>query len=135
MNHSFAFLVPTNKINLSGAESTALATKTVKHGAPPTEKTVPVTISAQQAAATAALRRQLANQRPGRKNCNLQWKTEKFYVLHFWYFMLWMLVLWKFTAPRGCNAELNSPEGDKYQFLNFLLLISGYMFLVIASFS
>lgn len=60
-------LVPTNKINLSGAESTALATKTVKHGAPPTERTVPITISAQQAAATAALRRQMANQRPGRK--------------------------------------------------------------------
>lgn len=56
--------IPTNKINLSGAESTALATKTVKHGAPPTERTVPVTVSAQQAAATAALRRQLANQRP-----------------------------------------------------------------------
>nr|XP_043868285.1 nuclear pore complex protein Nup214-like isoform X2 [Solea senegalensis] len=55
--------VPTNKINLSGAESTALATKTVKHGAPPTEKAVPVTVSAQQAAATAALRRQMANQK------------------------------------------------------------------------
>ncbi|XP_069566826.1 nuclear pore complex protein Nup214 isoform X1 [Brachyistius frenatus] len=55
--------VPTNKINLSGADSTALATKTVKHGAPPTEKTVPVTIPAQQAAATAALRRQMANQK------------------------------------------------------------------------
>lgn len=53
--------VPTNKINLSGAESTALATKTVKHGAPPIERTAPVTISAQQAAATAALRRQMAN--------------------------------------------------------------------------
>ncbi|XP_016894404.2 nuclear pore complex protein Nup214 isoform X2 [Cynoglossus semilaevis] len=55
--------VPTNKINLSGADSTALATKTVKHGAPPNERTVPVTISAQQAAATAALRRQMANQK------------------------------------------------------------------------
>ncbi|XP_028273229.1 nuclear pore complex protein Nup214 isoform X2 [Parambassis ranga] len=52
--------VPTNKINLSGADSTALATKTVKHGAPPTERTIPVTIPPQQAAATAALRRQMA---------------------------------------------------------------------------
>uniref|UniRef100_A0A672G8Z7 Nuclear pore complex protein Nup214 n=1 Tax=Salarias fasciatus TaxID=181472 RepID=A0A672G8Z7_SALFA len=60
--------VPTNKINLSGADSTALATKTVKHGAPPTERTVPVTIPAQQAAASAALRRQLANQKTGRRN-------------------------------------------------------------------
>ncbi len=57
--------VPTNKINLSGADSTALATKTVKHGAPPNERTVPVTIPAQQAAATAALRRQMANQKTG----------------------------------------------------------------------
>ncbi|MED6256615.1 hypothetical protein ATANTOWER_030714, partial [Ataeniobius toweri] len=55
--------VPSNKINLSGAESTALATKTVKHGAPPTERTVPVTMSAQQAAANAAMRRQMANQK------------------------------------------------------------------------
>ncbi|XP_061600524.1 nuclear pore complex protein Nup214-like isoform X1 [Cololabis saira] len=55
--------IPTNKINLSGAESTALATKTVKHGAPPPERTIPVTLPAQQAAATAALRRQMANQK------------------------------------------------------------------------
>ncbi|XP_056289332.1 nuclear pore complex protein Nup214 isoform X3 [Pseudoliparis swirei] len=55
--------VPTNRINLSGAESTALATKTVKHGAPPTERAIPVNIPAQQAAATAALRRQMANQK------------------------------------------------------------------------
>uniref|UniRef100_A0A3Q2Q8Q3 Nuclear pore complex protein Nup214 n=1 Tax=Fundulus heteroclitus TaxID=8078 RepID=A0A3Q2Q8Q3_FUNHE len=60
-------LVPTNKINLSGAESTALATKTVKHGAPPTERTVAV-MSAQQAAANAAMRRQMATQKPGRRN-------------------------------------------------------------------
>uniref|UniRef100_A0A674MFT8 Nuclear pore complex protein Nup214 n=1 Tax=Takifugu rubripes TaxID=31033 RepID=A0A674MFT8_TAKRU len=60
-------MVPTNKINLSGAESTALATKTVKHGAPPSERAIPVTISAQQAAATAALRRQMATQKTGRK--------------------------------------------------------------------
>uniref|UniRef100_A0A3Q3M6R7 Nuclear pore complex protein Nup214 n=1 Tax=Mastacembelus armatus TaxID=205130 RepID=A0A3Q3M6R7_9TELE len=47
----------------NGAESTALATKTVKHGAPPTERAIPVTVSPQQAAATAALRRQMANQK------------------------------------------------------------------------
>uniref|UniRef100_A0A673A4R6 Nuclear pore complex protein Nup214 n=1 Tax=Sphaeramia orbicularis TaxID=375764 RepID=A0A673A4R6_9TELE len=64
-------LIPTNKINLSGAESTALATKTVKHGAPPSERTVPVTISAQQAAATAALRRQMANQKTGTMKTSL----------------------------------------------------------------
>lgn len=64
----FYVLVPTNKINLSGADSTALATKTVKHGAPPTERTVPVTMSAQQAAANAAMRRQMANQKTGRWN-------------------------------------------------------------------
>lgn len=68
MSVSIDVLVPTNKINLSGADSTALATKTVKHGAPPNERTVPVTISAQQAAATAALRRQMANQKTGRAN-------------------------------------------------------------------
>lgn len=61
-------LVPSNKINLCGADSTALATKTVKHGAPPLERTA-VTVSAKQAAATAALRRQMANQKPGR--CNM----------------------------------------------------------------
>ncbi|KAG7276648.1 hypothetical protein CRUP_023214, partial [Coryphaenoides rupestris] len=33
--------VPTNKMMLVGADSTALATKTVKHGAPPTEKPNP----------------------------------------------------------------------------------------------
>uniref|UniRef100_A0A8C9S093 Nuclear pore complex protein Nup214 n=1 Tax=Scleropages formosus TaxID=113540 RepID=A0A8C9S093_SCLFO len=55
----------TFKINMGGADSTAFATKTVKHGAPPAEKTTPVTIPAQQAAATAALRRQMASQKPG----------------------------------------------------------------------
>uniref|UniRef100_A0AAQ4S143 Nuclear pore complex protein Nup214 n=1 Tax=Gasterosteus aculeatus aculeatus TaxID=481459 RepID=A0AAQ4S143_GASAC len=60
--------IPTNKISLCGADSTALATKTVKHGAPPSERSVPVTIPAQQAAATAALRRQLANQKTGSGN-------------------------------------------------------------------
>ncbi|XP_010876287.4 nuclear pore complex protein Nup214 isoform X2 [Esox lucius] len=52
----------TNKINLGGADSTALATKTVKHGAPPSEKAVP--LPAQQAAAKAAFLRQMANQKP-----------------------------------------------------------------------
>uniref|UniRef100_A0A8C9XKS1 Nuclear pore complex protein Nup214 n=1 Tax=Sander lucioperca TaxID=283035 RepID=A0A8C9XKS1_SANLU len=54
-----------------GAESTALATKTVKHGAPPTERSIPVTIPAQQAAANAAVRRQMANQKTGKKNMTL----------------------------------------------------------------
>ncbi|XP_035247552.1 nuclear pore complex protein Nup214 [Anguilla anguilla] len=53
------------KISVSGADSTAFATKTVKHGAPPAERAPPATVSAQQAAATAALRRQMANQKPG----------------------------------------------------------------------
>ncbi|XP_062290745.1 nuclear pore complex protein Nup214 isoform X2 [Scomber scombrus] len=69
--------VPTNKINLSGADSTALATKTVKHGAPPTERTVPVTIPAQQAAATAALRRQMANQKTAVVSASLTESTLK----------------------------------------------------------
>lgn len=69
--------IPTNKINLSGAESTALATKTVKHGAPPSERTVPVTISAQQAAATAALRRQMANQKTAAASASLTESTLK----------------------------------------------------------
>ncbi|XP_067339271.1 nuclear pore complex protein Nup214 isoform X2 [Channa argus] len=69
--------VPTNKINLSGADSTALATKTVKHGAPPTERTIPVTIPAQQAAATAALRRQMANQKTAVVSTSLTESTLK----------------------------------------------------------
>uniref|UniRef100_UPI0037E8D1C8 nuclear pore complex protein Nup214 isoform X2 n=1 Tax=Semicossyphus pulcher TaxID=241346 RepID=UPI0037E8D1C8 len=69
--------VPTNKINLSGADSTALATKTVKHGAPPTERTIPVTMPAQQAAATAALRRQMANQKPAVVSASLTESTLK----------------------------------------------------------
>ncbi|XP_078812456.1 nuclear pore complex protein Nup214 isoform X4 [Oryzias latipes] len=69
--------VPTNRINLSGAESTALATKTVKHGAPPAERSIPVTISAQQAAATAALRRQMANQKTAVVNTSLTESTLK----------------------------------------------------------
>lgn len=69
--------VPTNKINLSGADSTALATKTVKHGAPPTERNIPVTIPAQQAAASAALRRQMANQKPAVISTSLTESTLK----------------------------------------------------------
>ncbi|XP_023139541.2 nuclear pore complex protein Nup214 [Amphiprion ocellaris] len=69
--------VPTNKINLSGADSTALATKTVKHGAPPTERAIPVTIPAQQAAATAALRRQMANQKTAVVSTSLTESTLK----------------------------------------------------------
>uniref|UniRef100_A0A3B5KTB2 Nuclear pore complex protein Nup214 n=1 Tax=Xiphophorus couchianus TaxID=32473 RepID=A0A3B5KTB2_9TELE len=55
--------IPSPGNYILGADSTALATKTVKHGAPPTERTVPM--SAQQAAANAAMRRQMANQKPG----------------------------------------------------------------------
>uniref|UniRef100_A0A8C0BA19 Nucleoporin 214 n=1 Tax=Buteo japonicus TaxID=224669 RepID=A0A8C0BA19_9AVES len=56
------FSVPTssNRIIPQGADSTMLATKTVKHGAPAPTVTVP----APQAAAAAALRRQMANQSP-----------------------------------------------------------------------
>ncbi|XP_068925440.1 nuclear pore complex protein Nup214 [Petaurus breviceps papuanus] len=50
----------TSKIVPQGADSTMLATKTVKHGAPSPS----VTISAPQAAAAAALRRQMAIQVP-----------------------------------------------------------------------
>ncbi|XP_010157597.1 PREDICTED: nuclear pore complex protein Nup214, partial [Eurypyga helias] len=59
---SMATLLPTssNRIIPQGADSTMLATKTVKHGAPAPTVTVP----APQAAAAAALRRQMANQSP-----------------------------------------------------------------------
>lgn len=62
------FSVPTssNRIIPQGADSTMLATKTVKHGAPAPTVTVP----APQAAAAAALRRQMANQSPGKRMAN-----------------------------------------------------------------
>ncbi|XP_054853949.1 nuclear pore complex protein Nup214 isoform X2 [Eublepharis macularius] len=53
-------LISTPKIIPQGADSTMLATKTVKHGAPAPSVTIP----APQAAAEAALRRQMANQNP-----------------------------------------------------------------------
>ncbi|XP_057207487.1 nuclear pore complex protein Nup214 isoform X2 [Triplophysa rosa] len=53
------------KIIMDSADSTALATKTVKHGAPPTERTTPTTIPATQAAARAALNRYMSSQKPG----------------------------------------------------------------------
>lgn len=53
------------KINMDSADSTALATKTVKHGAPPTEKTTPTTVPATQAAGRAALSRHMTSQKPG----------------------------------------------------------------------
>lgn len=64
----FAFIVPTssNRIIPQGADSTMLATKTVKHGAPAPTVTVP----APQAAAAAALRRQMASQAPGKRMAN-----------------------------------------------------------------
>lgn len=66
--------VPSNKINLSGADSTALATKTVKH-LPAERPNVPM--SAQQAAGTAALRRQMANQKPATGSTSLTESTLK----------------------------------------------------------
>ncbi|KAA0716248.1 Nuclear pore complex protein [Triplophysa tibetana] len=59
-------LVPilTPKIIMDSADSTAFATKTVKHGAPPTERSTPSTIPATQAAAIAALNRQMTSQKP-----------------------------------------------------------------------
>ncbi|XP_071881562.1 nuclear pore complex protein Nup214 isoform X4 [Anas platyrhynchos] len=59
---SLGTLLPTssNRIIPQGADSTMLATKTVKHGAPAPTVTVP----APQAAAAAALRRQMASQAP-----------------------------------------------------------------------
>ncbi|XP_010071510.1 PREDICTED: nuclear pore complex protein Nup214, partial [Pterocles gutturalis] len=59
---SLGTFLPTssNRIIPQGADSTMLATKTVKHGAPAPTVTVPAT----QAAAAAALRRQMANQSP-----------------------------------------------------------------------
>uniref|UniRef100_A0A8D2ZVY8 Nuclear pore complex protein Nup214 n=1 Tax=Scophthalmus maximus TaxID=52904 RepID=A0A8D2ZVY8_SCOMX len=93
--------MPTNKINLSGADSTALATKTVKHGAPPSERTVPVTIPAQQAAATAALRRQMANQKTAVVSTSLTESTLK-------------------TVPQVVNVqelrEKGPPDVNKFSF-------------------
>uniref|UniRef100_A0A8C1KSV8 Nuclear pore complex protein Nup214 n=1 Tax=Cyprinus carpio TaxID=7962 RepID=A0A8C1KSV8_CYPCA len=55
----------TPKINMDSANSTALATKTVKHGAPPTEKSTPTTIPAPQTAGRATLSRHMTSQKPG----------------------------------------------------------------------
>ena len=55
---------PASKIIPQGADSTMLATKTVKHGAPGPSHP----ISAPQAAAAAALRRQMASQAPGKSS-------------------------------------------------------------------
>ncbi|XP_053341871.1 nuclear pore complex protein Nup214 isoform X1 [Clarias gariepinus] len=58
------------KINLDSADSTALATKTVTHGPPPAvkttplEKATPTALAPAQAAARAALNRQLNSQKP-----------------------------------------------------------------------
>lgn len=59
-----------SKINLDSADSTALATKTVMHGPPPTEKatplenTTPTALAPAQAAARAALNRHMSSQKP-----------------------------------------------------------------------
>jgi len=50
---------------MDSADSTALATKTVKHGAPPTEKATPTSVPAPQAAGRAALSRHMTSQKPG----------------------------------------------------------------------
>lgn len=57
-----------SKIIPQGADSTMLATKTVKHGAPGPSHS----LSAPQAAAAAALRRQMASQAPGRHSHELR---------------------------------------------------------------
>ncbi|XP_066466849.1 nuclear pore complex protein Nup214 [Tiliqua scincoides] len=59
-NIAMGTLISTPKIIPQGADSTMLATKTVKHGAPAPSAPIP----APQAAAEAALRRQMANQGP-----------------------------------------------------------------------
>ncbi|MCJ8748400.1 hypothetical protein PDJAM_G00164390 [Pangasius djambal] len=59
-----------SKINMDSADSTALATKTVTHGPPPTEKATPLekatptTLPPAQAAGRAALNRQMNSQKP-----------------------------------------------------------------------
>lgn len=63
--HFLHIYVKAPKINMDSADSTALATKTVKHGAPPTERTTPTTIPAPQAAGRAALSRHMTSQKPG----------------------------------------------------------------------
>lgn len=68
---------PTLGIGLSPIPSPVPTTKTVKHGAPPMERNVPVTMSAQQAAAIAAMRRQMANQKTGPVNSSLTESTLK----------------------------------------------------------
>ncbi|KAG7237350.1 hypothetical protein INR49_032473 [Caranx melampygus] len=83
------------------ADSTALATKTVKHGAPPTERTVPVTIPAQQAAATAALRRQMANQKTGVISTSLTESTLK-------------------TVPQVVNVQELKDKGAPVQVSNII---------------
>ncbi|XP_044295872.1 nuclear pore complex protein Nup214 isoform X3 [Varanus komodoensis] len=66
-------LISTPKIIPQAADSTMLATKTVKHGAPAPSVTLP----APQAAAEAALRRQMANQNPAAASTSLTESTLK----------------------------------------------------------
>uniref|UniRef100_A0A8C9XQ16 Nuclear pore complex protein Nup214 n=1 Tax=Sander lucioperca TaxID=283035 RepID=A0A8C9XQ16_SANLU len=103
--------VPTNKINLSGAESTALATKTVKHGAPPTERSIPVTIPAQQAAANAAVRRQMANQKTAVVSTSLTESTLK-------------------TVPQVVNVQELKDKGPSMQLLDDVKCIRHNIFSV-----
>ncbi|CAB1426452.1 unnamed protein product, partial [Pleuronectes platessa] len=93
--------VPSNKINLSGPDSTALATKTVKHGAPSGERTGPVTNPAQQAAFTAALRRQYANQKTAVVGASLTESTLK-------------------TVPQVLNIQELKEKGSPVQVSNII---------------
>uniref|UniRef100_A0A8C2IW49 Nuclear pore complex protein Nup214 n=1 Tax=Cyprinus carpio TaxID=7962 RepID=A0A8C2IW49_CYPCA len=73
------------------ADSTALATKTVKHGAPPTEKITPTTIPAPQAAGRAALSRHMTSQKPAQfPQISLKSSAEYVKFCRFWTFQ-WLI--------------------------------------------
>uniref|UniRef100_A0A8C2IT44 Nuclear pore complex protein Nup214 n=1 Tax=Cyprinus carpio TaxID=7962 RepID=A0A8C2IT44_CYPCA len=81
----------TPKINMDSADSTALATKTVKHGAPPTEKITPTTIPAPQAAGRAALSRHMTSQKPAQfPQISLKSSAEYVKFCRFWTFQ-WLI--------------------------------------------
>uniref|UniRef100_A0A8C2ITA3 Nuclear pore complex protein Nup214 n=1 Tax=Cyprinus carpio TaxID=7962 RepID=A0A8C2ITA3_CYPCA len=78
-------------INMDSADSTALATKTVKHGAPPTEKITPTTIPAPQAAGRAALSRHMTSQKPAQfPQISLKSSAEYVKFCRFWTFQ-WLI--------------------------------------------
>ncbi len=84
------------KINMDSADSTALATKTVKHGAPPTEKFPPTTVPAPQAAARAALSRHMTCQKPGTNTRSFTDLLQSTFTQHtrFRHFSQWVILLW-----------------------------------------